>query len=174
MRADRAGAICSAAVLISRPRCPKLWSPLQRHGRGQTVKLRKTNWLCYEPDVGRPARVLRFYHFETLFEILLTVMKARVFFHNNCFDGACSAAVFSRFYRAKIQSQAEFQYTGLAHKASRLFDETQFDGDENAIVDFKYTPSPRLNWWFDHHQSAFQTPEDLAHFQQDKTGKKFF
>jgi hypothetical protein len=101
-------------------------------------------------------------------------MKARVFFHNNCFDGACSAAVFSRFYRGKIQPQAEFEYTGLAHKASQLFDETQFDGDENAIVDFKYTTSLRLNWWFDHHQSAFLTPQDLAHFQQDKSGKKFF
>jgi len=101
-------------------------------------------------------------------------MTARVLFHNNCFDGACSAAVFSRFYRGKIQPQAEFAYTGLAHKASQLFDESQFDGDENAIVDFKYTSSPRLNWWFDHHQSAFQTPADLAHFQEDRSGKKFF
>src|SRR6185503_7295386 len=48
-----------------------------------------------------------------------------------------------------------------------------FDGDENAIVDFKYSPSEKLTWWFDHHQSAFLTPEDEAHFRADKSGRKF-
>jgi hypothetical protein len=48
-----------------------------------------------------------------------------------------------------------------------------FDGDENAIVDFKYSRSNRLTWWFDHHQSAFLTPEDEAHFQRDESGRKF-
>jgi len=54
-----------------------------------------------------------------------------------------------------------------------LFDLNLFDGDENAIVDFKYAPSEKLTWWFDHHQSAFLTPEDEAHFRADKSGKKF-
>ena len=36
-----------------------------------------------------------------------------------------------------------------------MFDPALFDGDENAIVDFKYSSDPRLTWWFDHHQSAF-------------------
>jgi len=54
-----------------------------------------------------------------------------------------------------------------------LFDENMFDGDENAIVDFKYSPSEKLTWWFDHHQSAFLTPADEAHFKADKSGKKF-
>ncbi len=101
-------------------------------------------------------------------------MRLRVFFHDRCFDGAASAAVFSRFYRAKINSRAEFVYTGLAHRAEQLFNEVDFDGDENAIVDFKYSSSPRLTWWFDHHQSAFLSPEDARHFQQDKSGKKFY
>jgi len=48
-----------------------------------------------------------------------------------------------------------------------------FDGDENAIVDFKYSPSPKLTWWFDHHQSAFLTAEDEAHFRADQSGRKF-
>ena len=46
-----------------------------------------------------------------------------------------------------------------------------FDGDENAIVDFKYSSSPRLTWWFDHHQSAFLSPEDAAHFRLDRSGQ---
>ncbi len=55
-----------------------------------------------------------------------------------------------------------------------LFDEKQFDGDENAIVDFKYSSSPRITWWFDHHLSAFLTPEDAAHFEQDQSNRKFY
>jgi hypothetical protein len=35
---------------------------------------------------------------------------------------------------------------------------------ENAIVDFKYYASPKLTWWFDHHQSAFLTPADQRDF----------
>lgn len=42
--------------------------------------------------------------------------------------------------------------------------EEEFIDDENAIVDFKYTASPKLTWWFDHHQSAFLTPADREHF----------
>jgi hypothetical protein len=69
---------------------------------------------------------------------------------------------------------AEFSYRGLVHRAGQLFDESMFDGDENAIVDFKYSSSPRLNWWFDHHQSAFLTPEDAEHFRHDTSGRKFY
>lgn len=101
-------------------------------------------------------------------------MKVRVCFHNRCFDGACSAAVFSRFYREAIDPQAEFHYHGLLHKAGQLFEEDILDGDENVIVDFKYSSSPRLTWWFDHHQSAFLTQSDAEHFKHDTSGKKFY
>jgi len=101
-------------------------------------------------------------------------MKVRVCFHNRCFDGACSAAVFSRFYREVVNPGAEFLYQGLFHRAGQLFDEQMFDGDENVIVDFKYSSSPRMTWWFDHHQSAFLTPADARHFERDRSGKKFY
>ncbi|MEJ2007108.1 MAG: phosphoesterase [Acidobacteriota bacterium] len=101
-------------------------------------------------------------------------MRVRVCFHNRCFDGACSAAVFSRFYREVIDPHAEFFYHGLLHRAGQLFEEDIFDGDENVIVDFKYSSSPRLTWWFDHHQSAFLTQADAEHFRQDRSGKKFY
>jgi hypothetical protein len=87
-------------------------------------------------------------------------LKVRVFYHDKCFDGACSASLFSRFHRERIQSDAEYEFCGLVHRAGALFKETDFTGDENAIVDFKYSPSPRITWWFDHHLSAFLTPED--------------
>ena len=101
-------------------------------------------------------------------------MRVRVFYHDKCFDGACSAALFSRFYRERIRSDVDFVYSGLLHRAGALFDEKQFDGDENAIVDFKYSSSPKITWWFDHHESAFLSPADAAHFEQDQSNRKFY
>jgi hypothetical protein len=101
-------------------------------------------------------------------------LKVRVFYHDRCFDGASSAALFSRFYRERIRNDVEFVFSGLLHRAGALFDEKQFDGDENAIVDFKYSSSPRITWWFDHHQSAFLTPSDAGHFEQDQSNRKFY
>ena len=101
-------------------------------------------------------------------------MRIRVLYHDHCFDGAASAAYFSRFVRGAFHPDAEFVYTGMAHKASQLFDDTLFDGDENAIVDFKYSNNPRLTWWFDHHQSAFLTPEDAEHYRLHRTERKLY
>jgi hypothetical protein len=102
------------------------------------------------------------------------ILRVRVFYHDKCFDGACSAALFSRFYRERIRSDVEFVYSGLLHRAGALFDENEFDGDENAIVDFKYSSSPKITWWFDHHESAFLSPDDAAHFEQDQSNQKFY
>ena len=101
-------------------------------------------------------------------------MRFRILYHDHCFDGAASAAFFSRFIEAKFHPGAEFVFTGLAHKASELFEPGMFDGDENAIVDFKYSTDPHVTWWFDHHQSAFLTPEDAQHFRRDTSGQKMY
>ena len=101
-------------------------------------------------------------------------MLVRVLHHDHCFDGAASAAFFSRFLEDKLYPGARFEFTGLAHKADQLFEPSLFDGDVNAIVDFKYSTDPNLTWWFDHHQSAFLTPEDHAHFLKDASGKKMY
>ncbi len=101
-------------------------------------------------------------------------MKVRVFYHDKCFDGTSSAALFSRFYRERIRGDVEFVFSGLLHRAGALFNEADFDGDENAIVDFKYSSSPKITWWFDHHESAFLSPQDQAHFEQDQSNKKFY
>jgi hypothetical protein len=87
-----------------------------------------------------------------------------VFYHDHCFDGACSASVFTRFHRECIGTAHDFSYFGLMHRAGALFDETAFVDGDNAIVDFKYSASPKVTWWFDHHQSAFLTPADQQDF----------
>ena len=110
-------------------------------------------------------------------------LRVRVFYHDKCFDGACSASLFTRFHRECIApglgSAVEYEYHGLVHRAGALFNEADFTGDENAIVDFKYSSSPSITWWFDHHLSAFLTPADHENFlacQRDPecAGRKFF
>lgn len=100
-------------------------------------------------------------------------MKLRILYHGNCFDGVSSAAVFSKFYKTKLHPDAEIAYTPTMHRAGNAFDRDQFDGDDNAIVDFKYCPDERLTWWFDHHQSAFLSKSDEEHFLADTSGTKF-
>jgi len=108
-------------------------------------------------------------------------LRVCVFYHDKCFDGACSASLFTRFHRECIAqgTGASYEYHGLVHRAGALFDESEFTGDENAIVDFKYSASPRINWWFDHHLSAFLSPQDQQNFLDCKQDpaceeRKFF
>jgi hypothetical protein len=105
-------------------------------------------------------------------------MAFRVLHHNQCFDGACSAAVFTKFHRECIGGVDVYEYRGLAHKpGGGGVSEDVFGPDENAIVDFKYSSSPKLTWWFDHHQSAFTTEEERASFergQKDGLGLRQF
>ncbi len=101
-------------------------------------------------------------------------VTVRLCFHDRCFDGAVSAAIFTRFYRERMNPQSEFHYSGMTHRATRPFEDGLFDGDENVIVDFKYSSSPRVTWWFDHHQSAFLTPADAENFRADRSGHKFY
>ncbi len=98
----------------------------------------------------------------------------KIFYHDNCFDGAASTAVFADFYRAKIDADAEISLQGLQHKRGDPFAGHALEGDDNACVDFRYCASERMTWWFDHHVSAFQPPELREHFEADSSGQKFY
>ncbi|MFN2549336.1 MAG: hypothetical protein ABR567_18085 [Myxococcales bacterium] len=95
-------------------------------------------------------------------------------YHDHCFDGVASAATFLRFYREKVRPVSDVGLKGLAHRAGQLFGPDVFAGEENAVVDFRFSADPRLTWWFDHHQSAFETASDEAAFKADKSGRKFW
>ena len=106
-------------------------------------------------------------------------MECGVFYHDRCFDGACSASLFTRFHRECVKTADKYSYHGLVHRAGALFDEEAFVVGENAIVDFKYSASPKVTWWFDHHQSAFLTAEDQKSFEAGQSDgsqrmRKFF
>ncbi len=87
--------------------------------------------------------------------------------------------MFTRFHRECVKTASGFSYHGLVHRAGALFEEKDFIDGENAIVDFKYSASPKVTWWFDHHQSAFLTPEDQKDFERGQVDgsqrmRKFF
>jgi hypothetical protein len=98
----------------------------------------------------------------------------RLCFHDHCFDGTASAALFYRFYRECFDRTAEFCFSGMTHRAVPPWEDGLFDGDENVIVDFKYSNSPKVTWWFDHHQSAFLTPQDAEHFRKQPGPHMFY
>lgn len=101
-------------------------------------------------------------------------MRLKVCYHDNCFDGLASAATFTRFFLEEVHPGAAVEYEGLAYRGGNPFYEGLFSGDVNAVVDFRYTQHPRLDWYFDHHVSAFQEAGDEAHFRADASGRKFW
>ncbi len=100
--------------------------------------------------------------------------KVRLCFHDRCFDGTASAALFYRFYRERFDADAEFGFTGMTHRAAQPWEPELFDGDENVIVDFKFSNSPKVTWWFDHHQSAFLTQADAEQFRKRPGPRMFY
>jgi hypothetical protein len=106
--------------------------------------------------------------------ILAHMTKVRLCFHDRCFDGTASAALFYRFYRERFDQAAEFGFTGMTHRAAQPWEAGLFDGDENVIVDFKFSNSPKVTWWFDHHQSAFLTPADAEQFRKQPGAQMFY
>ncbi|MFZ4079442.1 MAG: hypothetical protein ACOYKK_08380 [Microbacteriaceae bacterium] len=83
--------------------------------------------------------------------------KLLVATHGHCFDGMASAALFVHLLRAlRGKSAPELRYKSFGYGPGlRMIPEAWLDGDENAILDFRYTPSDRVNWYFDHHVTAF-------------------
>lgn len=101
--------------------------------------------------------------------------KIAIAHHGHCFDGMCSAAVLTRFLQESEAQKLEFSYRGLEHQAGGSYvPEEVLSGDINAVVDFRYTMSDKLTWWFDHHMSGIVNQQERDHFERDKSGRKFY
>ncbi len=82
----------------------------------------------------------------------------KVFFHDACFDGTTSAALFSAFYRDHVDAHVAVHPIGMVHRDGDPFEGIPLDADDHACVDFRFCADPRMRWWFDHHPTAFQPP----------------
>jgi hypothetical protein len=98
--------------------------------------------------------------------------------HGHCFDGMCSAALFTRLVQTVHSGDdLEFRYRSLGYGPGQNgVDPKILDGELNAVLDFRFTSSPKLTWYFDHHVSAFATIEDRAAYdvRAQERERRFF
>lgn len=98
----------------------------------------------------------------------------KIFFHDACFDGTTSAALFAAFYRDVIAKDVTVQPIGMIHKDGNPFDGVPLDADDHACVDFRFCADTRMRWWFDHHPTAFQPPSLRTVFEAEHLPTWFF
>lgn len=100
--------------------------------------------------------------------------KVVVATHGHCFDGLCSAVMFTRLLRhVDPGAELDFTYRGMGYGPGQNGVPPQvLVGEDNAILDYRFSPVPSLNWYFDHHVSAFVTPEDRVSFEQGAADAK--
>lgn len=87
--------------------------------------------------------------------------------HGHCFDGMCSAVMYTRLMRHMMPNEElAFTYRAMGYgPGSNGVDPAVLTGDDNAILDFRFSASPKLTWYFDHHVSAFPSPDDRSTFE---------
>ena len=101
-------------------------------------------------------------------------MRVVVATHGHCFDGVGSAVVFTRLLRA-LDKSVDCRYRACGYGVGQLHvDEQVLSGEQNAILDYRFFASDRLTWYFDHHRTAFRTPEDRAEFDARASAGRFF
>lgn len=96
--------------------------------------------------------------------------------HGHCFDGLASATLFTSLIRALEPNSPSFSYRACGYGANQQKPTPALlNGDENAILDYRYYGLPKLNWYFDHHRTAFASSADRDAFAQSReNGRMFF
>ncbi|HEY5923246.1 MAG TPA: hypothetical protein VIV11_16315 [Kofleriaceae bacterium] len=98
----------------------------------------------------------------------------KIFFHDACFDGTTSAALFAAFYRDAITKGVDVRPVGMIHRDGNPFEGVPLDADDHACVDFRFCADPRMRWWFDHHPTAFQPPSLREVYENEHQPTWFF
>jgi hypothetical protein len=93
-------------------------------------------------------------------------MLAVVATHGHCFDGLCSAVLFTQLLRHIRKDHVfSFRYHAMGYGPGQNgVDPKLLVGDENAILDYRFTKADNLSWYFDHHVSAFPTSVEREAF----------
>jgi hypothetical protein len=96
--------------------------------------------------------------------------------HGHCLDGLASAVLFTRLIQTVEGKRATFEYRGCGYGEGQIAaTDAVLSGDQNAILDYRFSASERLTWFFDHHRTAFGTPEEKDFFEERiATGRYFY
>ncbi|NRA34522.1 MAG: hypothetical protein HRU17_14380 [Polyangiaceae bacterium] len=102
-------------------------------------------------------------------------MKILVATHGHCFDGLASAALFTRMLQNIEGARAKFEYVGCGYGSGQSnATANALCGDQNAILDYRFSPSEKLTWYFDHHRTAFANDDDHSVFEKNSDNGRFF
>lgn len=101
-------------------------------------------------------------------------MRAVVATHGHCFDGLCSAVLFARLLQAVKGRSVDFQYHACGYSPGQRAVSSLLDGDDNAILDYRFSADERLGWYFDHHRTAFANAEDQRFFEQRQPDRPYY
>jgi hypothetical protein len=102
-------------------------------------------------------------------------MRFVVATHGHCFDGLASATLFTRLLADVGGAQTAFAYRACGYGLTQQrADEALLDGDQNAILDYRFCPCDKLTWYFDHHRTAFASPADRQVFEARKSGSRYY
>lgn len=102
-------------------------------------------------------------------------MRFVVATHGHCFDGLSSAVVFTRLMKELGSPGATFEYRTCGYGTGQTrAEEKLLVGEENAILDYRFSPSQKLSWYFDHHRTAFGSDADREVFEARKSSGQFF
>lgn len=94
--------------------------------------------------------------------------------HGHCFDGLASAVVFTRLAKS-LNPGLEFKYFGCGYGiGQRRTSAAMLNGDENAILDYRFDAAPSLTWYFDHHRTAFPDDHHREVFEQRSANGRYF
>lgn len=100
-------------------------------------------------------------------------MQAVIATHGHCFDGLSSAVLFTRLLRELRGPAVRFRYHACGYAPTQRAVEGLLDGDENAILDYRFSATERLHWYFDHHPTAFANEVDRAYFERERALRPF-
>ncbi|HSC89847.1 MAG TPA: hypothetical protein VLC09_21370 [Polyangiaceae bacterium] len=88
--------------------------------------------------------------------------------HGHCFDGLASAVLYGRFVERQFPG-AELIVRACGYGSKQpVPDARLLDGDQNAILDFRYAPLPQVGFYFDHHRTAFADEAEREEFEAKK------
>lgn len=102
-------------------------------------------------------------------------MRFVVATHGHCFDGLASAVLFTRLLRHLEAKPERIEYRGCGYGIGQhRADDKILSGDQNAILDYRFAPTERLTWFFDHHRTAFLNDDDRRVFESRADGGRYF
>lgn len=102
-------------------------------------------------------------------------MKVVVATHGHCFDGLASAVVFTKLLRHLHGPDVQFEYHACGYgTGQKVATPGLLNGDVNAILDYRFCAAESLDWYFDHHRTAFASDDDRAFFGNRQSNGKYF